>query len=122
MPSYAKVERWQDRQAGSTKTGTLQQAMTLDPTYFPEELYSAKDKRWDGSIVCHLPSACFETCDTAAGSESKLFCGNLSNVQQITLSPVDPAVNPLQDISKGGITAGAACVLGGLCARQHRRC
>jgi hypothetical protein len=58
MPSYAKVERWQDRQAGSTKTGTLQQAMTLDPTCFPEELYSAKDKRWDGLTGYHPLSAC----------------------------------------------------------------
>jgi hypothetical protein len=59
VPSYAKVERWQDRQAGKSKGGTLQQAMTLDPTYFPEELYSAKDKWWEGPAwPCISPCLC----------------------------------------------------------------
>lgn len=45
VPAFAKVERWSDRQNRKQVAGSLQQAMTLDPTFFPQELYSAKDKR-----------------------------------------------------------------------------
>jgi hypothetical protein len=120
MPSYAKVERWQDRQAGSTKTGTLQQAMTLDPTYFPEELYSAKDKRWDGLTVCHPFSACFRllTQPLAVGPTRPAA---IAVMRELPGALSTQQLHPLQDIGQGGFATGAACLLGGLRARQHRR-
>ncbi len=52
---HAKVERYTDRYAGTAAGGVLQEAMTLDPAYFPQELYSKKDKRC-ASFKWNFPS------------------------------------------------------------------